>query len=561
MDNATGLVTSRFELPAAIPEGERNTTFFKFACSLWAQGVDHASIEAELLQANSQQPFPLPENEILQVVRHVVSDYPQGLSPSYEAMRSERKADIAHDPLDGVKRNDIDLGQKFAELYRDRLRYVPEAGGWYAWDAQKGRWLTKEQGGEGIAKMLMKDYVTGLCKQAATIDDDEMRDKVMKATAKYNDARKRAALLRDCTGEFNTSIKEFDADLNLLNVKNGTIELSPFKFREHRAADLITKQAGCAYQEGKHSKLWTDFLNDTFKGSPEVIPFIQRRLATALAGDTSLECFYIFYGEPRTGKSSLVEAVKHVFGDYANTAEVATFREKSNSSRAAGGPSPDIANLNGARLVDVPELPDQMFLAVDFVKRITGGDMLTGRPMFGSVFNFTPHCIIVINTNFLPNVKDQSIFASDRCVIVRFPNVRPYDDRDTDLKARLQSPDSLSAVLNWLLAGLSMNETMGTAELPEVCREEAAKYASESDRLALFIDEMCDTGEDCRDDGTNLYAAYKAWSVECGYGSWGRSRFYRELAKRPGIANAGRIKIGRKQVRNGFTGITLSSVI
>lgn len=556
MDKPTDFVTDRFELPAAIPEGERNNTFYKYACSLWAQDFDESDIETELLRANAQQPHPLPDREIHQVVSHVVTDYPRGLSADYEAKRKERKAAAtAGNPLDGVKRNDIALGQKFAEQYRDRLRYVPEAGGWFAWDAQAGHWLTKTQGGEGIANMLLKEFVTSLCKQAATIADDDERNTVMKATTKYNDARKRHALLRDCQGEFNTSIKEFDADLNLFNVQNGTIELSPFKFREHRAADLITKQAGCAYQEGKHSKLWADFLNDTFKGSPEVIPFIQRRLATALAGDTSLECFYIFYGEPRTGKSSLVEAVKHAFGDYATTADVATFRE---GNRAAGGTSSDIAELNGARLVDVPEPPDQMFLAVDFVKRITGGDMLTGRPLFGNQFNFTPHCVIVINTNFLPNVKDQTIFASDRCVIVPFANVRPVDKRDTDLKARLQSPDNLSAVLNWLLAGLNLNETMGNAQPPEVCKQEAAKYAGESNRLALFIEEECDTGEGCREDGTLLYSRYKDWCTECGYKPFARNRFFRALENRPGVTNAGRTTIGHKQVRNGFTGITLN---
>lgn len=560
MGESLDTVTQTFELPLDIPEGERHNTYFKFTCSLWSQSEDEAEITRIVLDENASRSNPLPERELLDIVKDVTTRYPQGLSPEYETKRKEGKeaAKKAKTAFDGVYINDIDLSKKFGEMYHDHLRYVPEVNGWYAYSKKQGRWLTKEHGGEGIAAQLMKEFIEKLCKAVASepIDDDDGKEKSsrMKAAGSYRSAAKRRNLLTDSKGELQASITEFDNDYNLLNVKNGTIELHPFKFREHRAADMITKQAGCDYIEGKHCPEWVSFLNETFAGRPEVIPFIQRRLAMCLSGDTSLECFYIVYGEPRTGKSTLVETVKTAMGDYSTTAEASAFKETKTRSEGA---TPGVAKMKGARLVDCPELPQNMHLDVAFVKRITGGDVITARFLNENQFDFRPRCTIVINTNHLPNVTDQTIFSSDRCVLIRFPNVKPKSERDGKLKDRLQTQEALSGVLTWLVDGHKFNLAHGSPSVPEVCEKDAAQYATESDRLGNFIEDCCERKQECKEPGSKLYSAYKNWCEECGYISLSRNRFFKELAQRRDIVKLENVYIGKQKHRVAFENISL----
>jgi putative DNA primase/helicase len=66
-----------------------------------------------------------------------------------------------------------------------------------------------------------------------------------------------------------------------------------------------------------------------------------------------LECFFIIYGvTTRNGKTTLAETVAHILGEYARTVQPQTLSHRPSDGAA---PSPDVARLKGARLVNVPE--------------------------------------------------------------------------------------------------------------------------------------------------------------------------------------------------------------
>lgn len=550
----------RYALPSCVPQGERNNALYKYACSLWAQDYSEAELEAALMDANATHCSPaLPDREVMGIASHVVQDYPRGLSPEYAAKRTEHRTAAAtslskSSLFEGVGINDRELSHVFAELYRDRLRYVNEAKGWYAYDGK--RWLTNTQGGDGKADLYIKDFVKQLQAYTVTIADDEKRAAAQKAAYKYNEHRKRVGLLEDCKGELSESILAFDANTNLLNVKNGTLELRPFAFREHRAEDLITKLAGCSYDPEANAQEWETLLNRTFAGVEDLKLFLQARLAMALAGDTGLECFYILYGEPRTGKSTFTETIKAVFGDYATTAQPATFAK---APRAAQQASPDIAALLGARFVVCPEPNEDMTLSADFLKQVTGNDTITARQLHGNPFSFQPCFILVFNTNYLPQTNDRTLFTSGRVNVVLFPNVVPEEERDPQLKRRLFSEGTKSAVLNWLLRGLQVQDSF-KPPVPMSVRKEVAKYESDSDRIGLFIEESCllGTTSEYLESGAALYDHYKEWCTENGYYPLSSTKFYNQLQRRKGISFTKKRTVLRgQQLRNVFSGIRL----
>lgn len=560
MESTTGLEPTHspnyqgYKLPERISEGERNRQLYSYASKLQAQEYSDDDIERMVKQANGERCNPpVTECEVARIVRNATS-HPKGRDPEYEK-RNEGSSDTKQAGLELPKSiNDRSLSRLFGERYRDRLRWVKETRCWYCYDGT--RWADGTSGGNELAEGMMKEFVGDLCIAAATCSDPDQRVVSMKAVAKYNDSTKRRNLLRDSHNELSTSIKEFDTDLKLINCRNVTVELGAvIKTHPHTPKDMLTKVAGCDYDKDAGHGQWDKFLSETFKGREKVIPFFQERMGLALAGDTSRDCFYLAIGQTRTGKSTTVNTIKNVFGEYKTTADAATFTE---SSRRAQNASPDYACLRGARLVDVPELAEGMILDIALVKRITGGDELTARALRQDPITFTPICTLIMPTNFKPRMKDETLFTSKRVVILPFYNTRGENEQDYGLEQRMCEPKFASSVLNWIIEGYQRAVTIGS-KVPDICEELANDYSRDEDIIGAFIEDECTEVDGIMTDGSSIYSRYRTWSIDNGYQPASANNFYKRLVRRGYRRSSGRVKTGSgtKSVRNRIHGLTL----
>ena len=538
-DQRTGALATRprFALPAVILKSERNKTLTRYAGSLHARYRTDEEVRAALLEANRERcKPPLHEGEVLRIAKSVCS-YPPGPSAGYLRVDAQVLESPTLD-LDSCGVNDKDLSRLFAREYRRRVRYVPETKGWYAFDGV--RWLDGRAGGEQVAQLLMKEFVDRLDVAVMRIDDERRRTDCTKLLARYCQQVSRSKLLEDCKSELVAHVGEFDTRAELLNCSNGTIDLSTGEFRAHDPADMLTKVAGCAYDDRAGYGDWSAFLAETFGGDMELVGFLQMCAGAALAGDTTAERFYIAYGPTRTGKSTTIQPE--------------TLQEAKRSSKQA---SPDVARLRGMRFVECPEPPKNMPLDAALVKQWTGGDLVATRHLFGDEFAFRPCFQLWLNTNYLPNINDQTLFESGRVVAVPFTNRRAENERDPHLKARMREPGYLSGVLNWALDGLAM-QGVTDGHVPEASRRATAEYATESDLMGEFIADACEVGEGLREDGARLYEAYGEWTTANGCGRLKRRRFYDELCRREGVRDAGGGTVHQKKTRHLFVGIRVA---
>lgn len=545
-----------FELPDTIAEGARNDTLMRYASSLQAKGCDDDEIFNRVMDANRTRCVsPLCDAEVMRIVENVTSRYEKGPSEAYRGFCTRAK-DFEASSFDcllteGV--NDRVLSRVFGDMYRPRLRWVCEAKSWFTYDGT--RWADGSSGGKELAERLMKDFVDRLCRWACSIEDPEKRTAVMREAAKYNGESKRRHLLEDSHEALSAHMADFDTDKNLFNVKNGTLELRPdFIFRPHDPADMITKVAGCDYDPNAGYGEWLEFLDQTFEGREDVTPFLQRRMGLALAADTSLECFYIVIGATRTGKSTFCEALANVFGGYAGTADPATFYY---CKRSGGSATPDYAAFKGARFITVPELPERMPLDIAFVKRLTGGDVISARKLHQDYFEFRAECAVLINTNFLPTLSDNTLFTSNRIVVIPFRNKVPAGARDHGLKERMKEGDYKSGVLNWLLDGLKQYGAFG-ADVPQTCRDELTEYMDNNDVLGEFIEECCEWFDGAKSNGIDIYTRYSEWSKERGHGTLSARSFYDKLRDKGITVKRAVPDGGRTQARNCVYGLTVA---
>ena len=278
---------------------------------------------------------------------------------------------------------------------------------------------------------------------------------------------------------------------------------------QHRREDLITQLAPVDYVGGAVCNRWEKFIEEITSGEKETARFLQKSLGYTLSGSTKYECAFLLWGATsRNGKSTLAETVAHILGDYAKTTSPQTF-----SNRPTDGTkvTPDTARLKGARFVVIPEPDKGLELNAALLKQFTGGDTFVGRNLRESPFEYRPEFKPFINTNYLPIITDDTLFASNRIIIIPFERHFKASEQDRTLKDRFRKPENMSGILNWLIEGHKMLQAEGLV-LPEKLRRCVDEYRQETDDLSDFLLNALIEAEHARTKTMELYQSYASWA-------------------------------------------------
>jgi putative DNA primase/helicase len=422
--------------------------------------------------------------------------------------------------------NDIGTSNWFADSYKNICRYCPEAKIWYIYNGSVWR---LDVGG-AITSQCGKAFTDYMLDCRKYIDDDEQRENWVKYVANRIKKKNRDIMLADASTVHPISIHEFDKDPYLLNVENGTIDLKTFTLRQHSPDDFLSKIANATFNESAQCDRWELFINEIMQDDKDKAQFLQKTLGYALTGDTSEECFFLFYGNTtRNGKGTTAETTLHILGDYGRTAQPETIAQKQTPN--GGAPSEDVARLKGARFVNMSEPDKGLRLNSALVKSMTGGDTITARFLHQNSFEFRPEYKLFINTNHLPRVNDDSIFASGRVKLIPFERHFPENEQDKGLKAFFRQPENKSGILNWLLAGLRLLKSEGLKQ-PQAVRDATAQYRADSDIIGQFISECLIEKPNYNTLLKNVHTAYEAWCKDNGYGVLNSHNLAAELKKK-----------------------------
>jgi putative DNA primase/helicase len=357
---------------------------------------------------------------------------------------------------------DLGNAERLVADHGNDLRYAPGLG-WFAWD---GRRWKRDQDGEAIRRA--KRMVRAMYAHAAELDDEDRAALVKWATASESEARLRAAVkLAETELAIVVDAHKLDADGWLFNVGNGTIDLRTGDLREHRREELLTRISPVVYKPDARSKLWESSLERITGGDAELATFLQRAVGYSLTGHTSEEVLFFPHGPTATGKSTKLEAIRAVLGEYAATADFETFLKRHGDA----GVRNDIARLAGARLVVSIEVDDGKTLAEGLLKLLTGGDTVAARFLYQETFEFVPRFKLWLAANDRPRVNADDAAMWRRILQIPFVHVIPEAERDDRVKLLLRSvPDVQSAILAWAVHGCLEWQRRGLA-VPQCVRD------------------------------------------------------------------------------------------
>lgn len=450
----------------------------------------------------------------------------------------------------GYSWDEAGMADLFSECYKQDTRYCPEAKSWYTYDG--GRWC-KDVGSLLVAAKI-KEFVRLMALYCGEIADEDTRKDYMKFVSKMGDRRFRDRLMKDAADCLTISAIQFDRNENLINCQNGTYDLQNMEFREHDWKDFITLQTNFSYGlKSDKCERWEQFITEVTEGNKDKADYLQRALGYSILGSSKEECMFILHGKTtRNGKSTLLDAIQHLLGDYSTVAPVELIcRNGQERGRSADSASPTLARLKGKRFVCMSESDTAGKLDEAVIKQYTGGEEISARELYQSTITYKPQFTLWLSCNDLPSVRDKSLFASDRIRVIEFNRHFTDKEQDKGLKDYFATDAAMKGIFTWLVTGYFKYKRFGLT-MSEDMQKVVRAYEKDNDLILQFLEEKCERTEFNLEgipgvyvQAKTLYDQYKIWCKSCGYyvcstkkfnaGVVSHPEWYGEKTKREGM--------------------------
>lgn len=423
--------------------------------------------------------------------------------------------------------DDTGNAQRFTDLFSDSVRYCYTDKRWYFYDGRK--WCIDNTG--AIKRMADKavEAMRAEAKVYAQSDEDSGGD-MLKAFEKHEKASRSNKSKNAMLGEVQHHVPVLPAQLDRLktelNTPGGIIDLRSGEIKPHAPEKYFTKITSVEYSENSDCPRWLAFLDDIFSGDKELIRYVQKAVGYSLTGSTSEQCAFFLYGTGRNGKSTFLEVIRDVFGDYSTNIQPETIMVRSNQSSAINS---DIARLKGARLVTSVEPNEGVRINEGLLKQLTGDDVVTARKLYGDEFEFKPEFKLWMATNHKPIIRGTDTGIWRRIHMIPFTVQIPSDKVDKKLKYKLKA--EMPAIFKWCVDGCLLWQREGL-KMPRAVLESVREYRREMDVISAFVEDRCTVGKGLSVKSSQLFAAYLSWAEHNNEYRMSSTKFGGEMSKR-----------------------------
>jgi len=394
---------------------------------------------------------------------------------------------------------DLGNSERLIHYHGQNIRFCYPWGKWLSWTGKQ--WRIDES---GEIERMAKKTVRLICKEVKSDHGSEKAKEIYRHAGRSEAESRIKAMISLARMEVPIMPNDLDLDPYLFNLQNGTINLKTGELLPHRSDNLISKIIPASYEPTSDCPTWKMFLDRIFKGKLALIEYCRRIVGYSLTGDTSEQCFFLLWGTGSNGKSTFLETIRALTGDYSQQADFSTFLAKKND----GGASNDLAALKGARVVCASEAGASRSLNEALIKQITGGEAIRARFLYGEYFEFRPEFKLFLATNHKPRIRDTDNGIWRRVRLIPFEVTIPKEEQDSKLLEKLKG--ELPGILNWALEGCREWIDKGLNEPDEVLAA-TTEYRTAEDAIGGFIEDRCILSSTARIKTCDLKKAYKEW--------------------------------------------------
>ena len=380
----------------------------------------------------------------------------------------------AYKNVSNITISHLTLRKEFVRMYKGVLLYVTDTGHgcWRAWNGHY--W---EEYGVGQFKGLILRCVDHMRELART---DQYKPHWANSLAQW--APGETAL--------HTKALVFDKLKDHLNCKNVT--WTPHGTHEPRQEDYITRYVNVNYIPDRLVNLenskWGKFLRDTCTSGgvvdSQLLDYLQLTVGYSVYGSNELQVVFFVYGPPNTGKSTFLEAIRSVLGDYAHTmASNAILKSKFQQQN-----TPDVAALEGKRLVVSSEIKKDIALDEELFKCLTGNEQISATAKYKAPKEIVVEAKFWIAGNDLPSFDYEDDAVKKRIKVVPFINTVPPSGVDLTLRDTFYTDEfEREIILAWMLEGAQKYSELQQLEEPECVQRATQTYFEKQDDLGSAL--------------------------------------------------------------------------
>ena len=249
------------------------------------------------------------------------------------------------------------------------------------------------------------------------------------------------------------SIKEFDTNPELLNLKNGVLNLKIGEFREHEPTDMFFIQNPVEYDSNAKCPKIDKFMSEVLK--EEDIQFFLEYSGLCLTPEMKYQKALMLYGNGNNGKTTLLNLLVNLIGD----------NNKSSVPLSLLNQSFEGAKLEKKLMNLVSDL-DSSKMTIRFFKLYVGNEWtITINKKYKEPYDTTPTAKLVYSCNALfPNIpKDTDKGFFRKWILMECPN--EFDEKENlEILDSLITKQELSGLLNKTIKGLYRLRKRGNFE-------------------------------------------------------------------------------------------------
>lgn len=442
---------------------------------------------------------------------------------------------------------DTDAGAAkfFVMRFGKRVR-ITEDGRWWTWSGRVWQYAHAEGQIRHWIGGLAPVYEREAQKLGVSEDVAEQKAVLLKFAKSLGSTGRQGSVMKCIEGapEIQCVVDDFDARPELLNVKNGVLNLDSGELLRHAPELMCSKIAKVEWSPTATAPTWDRFLEEITCGDKELLAYKLRQLGYVASGYTHEKAFFFHIGDGDNGKSVEADVIHYVLGNYVRTVSTELFMENRFGTADA---QYELADLSGVRVVVASETDENRAWSEANLKKFTGGsDALTARQIRQAPFTFQPRFKPVVHGNNRPKIK-----SGDPALWKRLHMV-PYEftatDPDFHLGEKLKAEGA--GVLRRIYEGFVEWRRAGGLRAPSKVIEARDEYRAETvNDIEQFLENHCVIAAGSEIEARKLYNAYALYCKdELRIGPKTQNGFGRELS-RNGIA---RRKSNGKLFREGI---------
>lgn len=397
-----------------------------------------------------------------------------------------RKQKETNDFVKNYDFTDLGISKDFKNKYKDILKYAVDIKYYYYWNGKK--WVKDDDGLpiKTLSIEFVENMVVKINQYISKLDDGKEIATMRKARNKLKSARTLDVIYKQYKAFEDTHInsKIMDSDVRYINCNNGIVDITTGEILPHDRDLHISKIAEVNYVPGKVNSLFKASIDRLFNGDTEEIEAFEILLGYMLSGRANQKIFPIIHGVRNTGKTQIFELILNTFGsDYVKSIDKSLLMKAWNKN---SGANPELAELQGLRLLICSETSDSDYLDTDFMKKIVGGDTIKARPLYKPPIEFTPNFVPVIFTNKKPSFDGNDDALAIRIIVIELLYSLEKNDIDPDFKGKVL--EDKEGLFSYIISCIVKFTKTGRLKIPQRWADSKEEYAKENNPYGRFKD-------------------------------------------------------------------------